>query len=135
MPSYVLRVDVPAGATQAAGIEQSVEIDEQFIQDAEIFIDYGANGEVLARLFYGEQALFPAPAGEPAQKPGSTGPAPIAMELPSRSEAVHLRAWAPDADEPHVVIAEIETVDQQQRRGRGAGMGVAGPPQTVVERG
>lgn len=110
MPLYELTVTTNAQTDEGGAVTDDVEVEEKVIQEGMIFIDPGSNGEVRAQLRFGESNLLPHSNSETVRLPGRNGPAPINAMLPGVPTSVELRAWAPNADFQHEVVAQVEAV-------------------------
>lgn len=135
MPLYELTVTTSAQQAESAANTASVELEHPVITEGMVFIDRASNGEVRAQLRVGETPVLPHSNAATVSVPGRNGPAPINRRLPGVPGDVELRAWAPDADFAHDVIAQVEAVSEdnatQQVRVVGAGQPDSGP--TVQE--
>jgi hypothetical protein len=109
MPLYTRQIRVPAQTAESNAVRIQTEVDERVITEAEVFIDTGSNGEVNVVVLDGESRILPERAGDPISKPETTGPVPLAYELPGVPGQVTIKAWAPDADFEHEVIVNFET--------------------------
>lgn len=116
MPRYQLRVDVPAQTGEASAVTDSVSVDEQVVTDGVLYVDPGAADEVRAQLRFGDRPLLPAEGSDLTTIPGDTDPAPIQVTLPGVPQEVQLRAWAPNADNSHVVLGRFDTVEVSESR-------------------
>lgn len=109
MPLYVVTENPTPSDTKDSPVTSAVEVEEQVVVEATIFMDSGVADEVRAGLFTGDRRIFPHPNGDPARVPGRTGPARMLEMLPGVPNDVTLRAWTVDADNDHDVVAHIET--------------------------
>jgi hypothetical protein len=110
MPRYQTQVTVPPQTGQADAVEGVLVLDERYIQDGLLFVPIGADGEVKARLLFGERSLLPTPDSDPTLIEGATDPAPIREFVPGTPARLTVRVWAPDADFPHTVTARVDAV-------------------------
>lgn len=114
MPLYSLSADVPPQTAEKDAVTTTVAVDEPVLDRGLLFIDPGANGEVQAQLRVGETAVLPVEPGEPARIPDVREFVPINAELPGTPGEVTLRAWAPDADFNHDVIAQVVVLSEDE---------------------
>lgn len=113
MTLYSLNLTVPASTGRDSAVVRDVRVDKQLIDRATVFIDPGSNGEVNVQIQSGEALLIPAIEGDPITKPGQTGPVTIDRRLPGVPNEVTVRAWAPNADFSHEVIAQVVTEEEE----------------------
>jgi len=110
MPLHTRQFTVPSQTDKASAVTKEIEVDELLLKEASVFIDPGSNGEVNVEVLFGDSLLLPAADGDPISKPRETGPIPLNARLPGVPNTVTIRAWAPDADFEHEVIAQIVMV-------------------------
>lgn len=110
MALYELSVATNAQQAEGSASTATIETEQQVIREALIFIDPSSNGEVLAQLRFGDSVVFPHPNAGTVSAPGRNGPTPIKTQLPGVPTDIQLRAWAPNADFSHEVIAQFEAV-------------------------
>jgi len=134
VPLYELSVTTSAQSSEAQAATSTVDVEQQVITEGFIFIDPGANGEVQAQLRFGDRTLLPARNSGTVRVPAVRQPSPINVQLPGTPNPVQLRAFAPDADFEHEVIAQFEAVPPenttQEVRLVGTGDGDSGPSLT-----
>jgi len=123
MPRYFAEVIVPAGTTRSDPVEESLRLDQQFVQDAIVYIDSGAKNLVKVELLDGDRRLFPFRDSDPFSTPAVTDPAPIQRKLPGRRRDVTIRATAPDAVNDHAVLVSVDAISLQAARARGLAPG------------
>lgn len=112
MVLYELNVTIPPQTAEADAVTETVRVEQILLANGMIFIDPASNGEVRAQLRIGETPILPHPNSATVSVPGRTGPSPLLVSLPGVPNVVELRAWAPNADFPHDVIAQFATGEQ-----------------------
>lgn len=111
MVLYELRLTTQPQTTEGQAVTATIEVEQPVISNALVFIDHASNGEVQAQLRHGEFLILPHFRAETVSKPGESGPSPLSHRLPGTPTTIELRAWAPDADFTHEVIAQFEATD------------------------
>jgi hypothetical protein len=114
MTLHTRQFTVPAQTAKVDAVTKEIEVDQLVLKEASVFIDPGSNGEVNVEVLFGDSLLLPAADGDPISKPLETGPVPVNRELPGVPNTVTIRAWAPDADFEHEVIAQIVMVSPEE---------------------
>jgi hypothetical protein len=109
VPRYRWSVTVPPGTPEAQAVENTIEVDEQRIQDGLIFAARGSAGSVKAALLLGERQILPVQGSDRTVIPGTTDAAPLSVVTSGSPYTVRLRAFAPTSAQPHTVIARIDT--------------------------
>ena len=115
MPLYELSVTTNVQSSEGDAVTSSVEVDEGFVEEGLIFIDPGSNGEVRAQLRFGDRSLLPASESGFVSVPANRAFVPINFVLPGSPNDIELRAWAPDADFTHEVIAQFTAVEGRKQ--------------------
>lgn len=115
MPRYRIQVEVPAGTPEDQAVEDSIEIDERYIDRALLFVPPGSAGTVNAELTFGEFRLLPTAESDTTVLPGTTDPAPVKQQLRGSPLELRLRSWAPNAGFAHTVTARIDALEVSQR--------------------
>jgi len=123
MPRYYAEVIVPAGTTRSDPVEESLRLDQAFVQDAIVYIDSGAKNRVKVELLDGDRRLFPFRDSDPFSTPAVTDPAPIQRQLPGRRRDVTIRATAPDAVNDHAVLVSVDAISVEAARAQGLAPG------------
>lgn len=111
MVLYELRLTTQPQTTESQAATARIEVEQPVISNALVFIDQASNGEVRAQLRHGELSLVPHFNADTVSKPGESGPSPLSHRLPGTPTTIELRAWAPNADFTHEVIAQFEASD------------------------
>jgi hypothetical protein len=114
MPRYRIQVEVPAGTTEANAVEQTIEVEERFVDSGLVFAPPGSAGTVRAELLFGEARLLPTAESDPTVIPGSTDPAPIRRTFERSPTDLTLRAFAPNSGFSHTVTARIDALSLDQ---------------------
>jgi hypothetical protein len=110
VPRYQAQVDIPAGTTRQNAVEETVELEQRFIQEGLRFAAPGSANTVKCRLLDGETQLLPVADGDPTVIPDQRNPAPIRHTLPSRPSEVTIRAFAPTSSFDHTLTVFIDAV-------------------------
>jgi len=110
MTRYRWEVTVPPKTQQSAAVTSTIEVDEAVIQDGLIFAAPGSAALVFAEIRFGDLVLFPSANSSRRVLPGITDAAPLNFEAEGTPFELELRAFAPQAEFPHGVVARVDAV-------------------------
>lgn len=103
MTLYQVVITVPADTPDITPVVREVEVEGDYIVRVMVHFPPGCAGKVLTRLLYGEEQLFPRPAGTWLQGDGMTVDVTELIKLPSRRTVLTIEAKSPGSLYPHTI--------------------------------